>query len=103
VLFVAADGAAIAGTGGATIFRGAPPTGCGARHRRAPGVPARRAGGPAYRGRDRLAARRWDAAALAHLASAGIGAERHVTRMGLGTPPRWRPETIFGVFNFGVG
>lgn len=44
-----------------------------------------------------------NAAALAYLASAGIAAERHVTRMWLGTPPRWRPEMIFGVFNFGVG
>jgi hypothetical protein len=26
-----------------------------------------------------------------------------VTRMWLGAPPRWRPEMIFGVVNFGVG
>jgi GNAT superfamily N-acetyltransferase len=40
--------------------------------------------------------------AVRHLTSLGIRAERHVTRMWLGTPPRWRPDMIFGVFNFGV-
>jgi GNAT superfamily N-acetyltransferase len=41
-------------------------------------------------------------AAVRYLAGLGIAAERYVTRMWLGTPPRWRPEMIFGVFNFGV-
>jgi GNAT superfamily N-acetyltransferase len=41
-------------------------------------------------------------AAAQHLAGLGIVAERHVTRMWLGTPPRWRPDMVFGVFNFGV-
>jgi GNAT superfamily N-acetyltransferase len=43
-----------------------------------------------------------NAAAVQYLAERGITAERHVTRMWLGTPPAWRPEMIFGVFNFGV-
>jgi GNAT superfamily N-acetyltransferase len=43
-----------------------------------------------------------NAAAVQHLARLGIAPERHVTRMWLGTPPPWRPEMIFGVFNFGV-
>jgi GNAT superfamily N-acetyltransferase len=42
-------------------------------------------------------------AAMRHLAALGVTAERHVTRMWLGTPPSWRPDMIFGVFNFGVG
>ena len=42
-------------------------------------------------------------AAVQYLAGLGITAERHVTRMWLGAPPRWRAEMIFGVFNFGVG
>jgi GNAT superfamily N-acetyltransferase len=42
-------------------------------------------------------------AAVHYLAGLGINAERHVTRMLLGSPPRWRAEMIFGVFNFGVG
>ena len=41
-------------------------------------------------------------AAVQYLAGLGITAERYVTRMWLGAPPRWRPEMIFGVFNFGV-
>lgn len=41
--------------------------------------------------------------AVRYLAGLGITAERHVTRMWLGAPPRWRPGMIFGVFNFGVG
>ena len=41
-------------------------------------------------------------AAGAFLAGLGITAERFVTRMWLGTPPRWCPDMIFGVFNFGV-
>jgi hypothetical protein len=41
-------------------------------------------------------------AAGALLAGLGITAERFVTRMWLGTPPRWCPDMIFGVFNFGV-
>ena len=44
-----------------------------------------------------------NASAVRDLAAAGIGPGRYVTRMWLGTPPRWRPEMIFGVFNFGVG
>jgi GNAT superfamily N-acetyltransferase len=43
-----------------------------------------------------------NAAAVRYLAGLGITAERHVTRMWLGTPPAWRAEMIFGVFNFGV-
>jgi GNAT superfamily N-acetyltransferase len=43
-----------------------------------------------------------NAAAVRYLAERGITAQRHVTRMWLGTPPSWRPEMIFGVFNFGV-
>ena len=42
-------------------------------------------------------------AAMKHLASLGITADRYVTRMWLGTPLLWRPDMIFGVFNFGVG
>jgi GNAT superfamily N-acetyltransferase len=42
-------------------------------------------------------------AAMKHLATHGITADRYLTRMWLGTPPDWRPEMIFGVFNFGVG
>lgn len=41
-----------------------------------------------------------NAAAVKHL---GVAADRSLTRMWLGTPPRWRPDMIFGVFNFGVG
>jgi len=41
-------------------------------------------------------------AAVRYLAGLGITAERYVTRMWLGTPPVWRAEMIFGVFNFGV-
>jgi len=41
-------------------------------------------------------------AAVQYLAGLGIAAERHVTRMWLGAPPRWRAGMIFGVFNFGV-
>lgn len=41
-------------------------------------------------------------AAVRYLASLGITAERYVTRMWLGAPPKWRAEMIFGVFNFGV-
>jgi GNAT superfamily N-acetyltransferase len=44
-----------------------------------------------------------NAAAIEYLARIGIAAERHVTRMWLGTPPSWRPDMILGVFNFGVG
>lgn len=44
-----------------------------------------------------------NAAAVKHLADLGLTAGRHVTRMWLGTPPPWRPDMIFGVFNFGVG
>jgi GNAT superfamily N-acetyltransferase len=43
-----------------------------------------------------------NAVAVQHLARLGIVPERHVTRMWLGRPPRWHPEMIFGVFNFGV-
>jgi GNAT superfamily N-acetyltransferase len=43
-----------------------------------------------------------NAAAVQYLAEQGIRAERYVTRMWLGTPPAWRPDMIFGVFNFGV-
>ena len=43
-----------------------------------------------------------NAAAAQYLGRLGITAERHVTRMWLGVPPRWRPDMIFGVFNFGV-
>jgi GNAT superfamily N-acetyltransferase len=43
-----------------------------------------------------------NAAAVRYLAGQGITAERYVTRMWLGTPPPWRPDMIFGVFNFGV-
>jgi GNAT superfamily N-acetyltransferase len=42
-------------------------------------------------------------AAFEYLAGLGITAERYVTRMWLGAPPRWRSTMIFGVFNFGVG
>lgn len=42
-------------------------------------------------------------AAMKHLADLGLPAERYVTRMWLGPPPVWRPDLIFGVFNFGVG
>ena len=41
-------------------------------------------------------------AAVQYLNSLGITAERYVTRMWLGAPPRWRADMIFGVFNFGV-
>ena len=41
-------------------------------------------------------------AAVQYLAGLGINAERYVTRMWLGAPPRWRADMIFGVFNFGV-
>ena len=41
-------------------------------------------------------------AAVRYLADLGITAERYVTRMWLGTPPQWRAEMVFGVFNFGV-
>jgi GNAT superfamily N-acetyltransferase len=41
-------------------------------------------------------------AAVRYLAARGITAERYVTRMWLGSPPAWRPDMIFGVFNFGV-
>jgi GNAT superfamily N-acetyltransferase len=44
-----------------------------------------------------------NAAAVRYLAGLGITAEHYVTRMWLGTPPKWRAEMIFGVFNFGVG
>ena len=40
--------------------------------------------------------------AVQYLTKLGITAERHVTRMWLGTPPPWRADMIFGVFNFGV-
>jgi GNAT superfamily N-acetyltransferase len=43
-----------------------------------------------------------NAAAVQYLAGLGITASRYVTRMWLGTPPAWRAEMIFGVFNFGV-
>jgi GNAT superfamily N-acetyltransferase len=43
-----------------------------------------------------------NAVAVAYLAELGIAAERYVTRMWLGTPPPWRADMIFGVFNFGV-
>ena len=43
-----------------------------------------------------------NAEAVRYLAGVGIGAERFVTRMWLGVPPRWHPDMIFGVFNFGV-
>jgi GNAT superfamily N-acetyltransferase len=43
-----------------------------------------------------------NAAAVQYLVERGITAERYVTRMWLGHPPAWRPEMIFGVFNFGV-
>ena len=41
-------------------------------------------------------------AAVQYLDKLGIRADRYVTRMWLGTPPRWRADMIFGVFNFGV-
>jgi GNAT superfamily N-acetyltransferase len=41
-------------------------------------------------------------AAVQYLDKLGIRAERYVTRMWLGTPPLWRADMIFGVFNFGV-
>ena len=41
-------------------------------------------------------------AAVRYLADLGITAERYVTRMWLGAPPRWSSGMIFGVFNFGV-
>ena len=41
-------------------------------------------------------------AAMERFADLGLVAERHVTRMWLGTPPPWKPDMIFGVFNFGV-
>jgi GNAT superfamily N-acetyltransferase len=41
-------------------------------------------------------------AAVRYLAERGSTAERYVTRMWLGVPPVWRPDMIFGVFNFGV-
>ena len=44
-----------------------------------------------------------NAAAMKYLADLGITAERYLTRMWLGTPPAWRPDMIFGVFNFGIG
>ena len=44
-----------------------------------------------------------NAAAVKHLAGLGVTAGSSVTRMWLGTPPSWRPDMIFGVFNFGVG
>ena len=42
-------------------------------------------------------------AAMKHLAALGLTADRYLTRMWLGLPPAWRPDMIFGVFNFGVG
>ena len=45
---------------------------------------------------------RVESAAVRYLADLAITADRYVTRMWLGTPPAWRPEMIFGVFNFGV-
>ena len=41
-------------------------------------------------------------AATRYLTDAGITTERYVTRMWLGAPPAWRPEMVFGVFNFAV-
>lgn len=41
-------------------------------------------------------------AAVQYLDKLGIKPDRYVTRMCLGTPPRWRADMIFGVFNFGV-
>jgi GNAT superfamily N-acetyltransferase len=41
-------------------------------------------------------------AAVHHLSRLGITAERYATRMWLGAPPPWRPDMIFGVFNFAV-
>jgi GNAT superfamily N-acetyltransferase len=42
-------------------------------------------------------------AAMAFLKDCGLAPTRHVTRMTLGPPVRWRPEMVFGVFNFAVG
>jgi hypothetical protein len=44
-----------------------------------------------------------NAAAIRCLTRAGLKPDRYVTRMWLGTPPLFRPETVFGVFNFAVG
>ena len=44
-----------------------------------------------------------NAAAFRYLSDAGLSAGRYVTRMWLGRSPAWRPEMIFGVFNFAVG
>jgi GNAT superfamily N-acetyltransferase len=41
-------------------------------------------------------------AAVEYLDELGIRPDRYATRMWLGTPPRWRADMIFGVFNFGV-
>jgi len=41
-------------------------------------------------------------AATEYLDKLGIRPDRYVTRMWLGTPPRWRADMIFGAFNFGV-
>jgi GNAT superfamily N-acetyltransferase len=43
-----------------------------------------------------------NAAACAYLNDGGLATERYVTRMTLGPPIAWRPEMIFGVFNYAV-
>ena len=43
-----------------------------------------------------------NAAAVKYLNRLGIVADRYTTRMWLGTPPPWRADMIFGVFNFAV-
>jgi len=40
--------------------------------------------------------------AIKYLNGLGIVADRYTTRMWLGTSPPWRPDMIFGVFNFAV-
>ncbi len=40
--------------------------------------------------------------AVKYLSELGIAANRYATRMWLGTPPPWRADMIFGVFNFAV-
>jgi len=40
--------------------------------------------------------------AVQYLEKLGIVPDRYVTRMWLGSPPPWRADMIFGVFNFGV-